>query len=166
MLAHCTLERWASRSPPLARPLEAVLPSSVESLRMVCSDNDPLWAIPTNTTLESFPLVKRHSLPKRLAMNYMLPKWIVSPRVKLTSVWCLPLVMTVNFDEWTIKMSVFSAPANNRVYKITCQFWVDLTNEHKGFILLRALLGEVISLCPMVCYWCLRCYKEWSYELE
>jgi hypothetical protein len=37
---------------------------------------------------------------------------------------------------------------------------------HKGFMLVRAPLSEVIALCPVVCYSSLRYYKEWSYALE
>jgi hypothetical protein len=45
------------------------------------------------------------------------------------------------------QLLMFSAPTDNRICKITCfQSRVGLTNEHKGFILVKTPLSEVIVL--------------------
>jgi hypothetical protein len=45
--------------PELSPSLKAESSSLGDSSRMACSDGDPLWAIPTNTTSELFPSVNR-----------------------------------------------------------------------------------------------------------
>jgi hypothetical protein len=69
-----TGEMGKSELPPL---LEVVLPSSMNSSRIVCSDGGPLWLIPTNMTPKSFPSVERLRLWKRSSMNPRLPKRIL-----------------------------------------------------------------------------------------
>jgi hypothetical protein len=60
--------------PELPPPLEAVLPSLVDSSRMICSDGDLMRTIPMNMTPESFRSRERLRLPKRSAMNSKLLK--------------------------------------------------------------------------------------------
>jgi hypothetical protein len=46
---------------------------------MGCIYNDPLHAVPTKMMLESFPMGERLRMSKQSAMNFQLPKQIVSP---------------------------------------------------------------------------------------
>jgi hypothetical protein len=69
-----TLQPREAGRPEPPPPSEAVSPSSEESSRMACNNDDPLWVIPTNTAPEAFPSLERSKRPKRLATNSRLPK--------------------------------------------------------------------------------------------
>jgi hypothetical protein len=51
-------------------------PSLGDSSRMVCSDGDPLWAMPLTAALESFPSGGGFKLSERLVMNSGASKWV------------------------------------------------------------------------------------------
>jgi hypothetical protein len=93
-----TLHFWVIGKPK-PPPLEAMLILSVEFSRMVCNDGDLLRAIPMKMAPESFHLLERLRLSTWSSMNSRLPQRIVLPRVKLTLVWCLPLVTMMSFSE-------------------------------------------------------------------
>jgi hypothetical protein len=72
---------------PPPHSLEVQSSSLVDSSRMACSDGDLVRTTPVKMTHESLPSGERLRLPKRLAMDAKLPKWMVPPEANPTSAW-------------------------------------------------------------------------------
>jgi hypothetical protein len=89
--------------PPPPVPLEVVSSSSADSSRRACSDNNPLWTIPTKMAPKPFPSRETLRLPEWSAMNSKVPKRMVFPGANPMLVCRWPSPTMMSFNEWTIR---------------------------------------------------------------
>jgi hypothetical protein len=167
-LVSCLLEEGRLEPPS---PLEAMWNSSVESSIMAYSrDGSSLQVEPMKAASESFLLRERLMPPKQSAMTSSLSKRMISLSEKPPHVKRSTSATTTSADEGTIRtsrgkarckshflarqLSVFSAPTNYGVVKITHSSSEVVIRTTKHTMIYPDLdpSWEVIGLCPVVWY--------------